>query len=90
MKSVANRFLSIIMKLFLLVFFMHASPTSAQAQKSISIFTGSENPKIQFAVGEMKKVFRQIDIEVKVSDFSGSDMAFLTIAELEKTCEAVE
>jgi len=77
----------LLKKLIPSVLFLLIGANMICAQKSVSIYFGSNDPKVQFAADELKNVLAKIKCEVQLSDFQQADIVFLTSSNLVKSGE---
>lgn len=64
-------------KTLFLTLLLLLSVNLVKAQKSISIFSGSDHPKVQFALDELKSVLVKAKYQIKTADFQHADIALV-------------
>ena len=76
-----------IFKPIVLFIFLMLGFTLVNAQKTVSIYLGSDDPKVQFAADELKSVLVKAKYEVQSADLQQADVVFLILSDLEKSGE---
>ena len=76
-----------IFKPIALFIFLMLGTILVNAQKSVSIYSGSNNPKVQFATDELKNVLVKAKYEVQPAELLRADIVFLILSDLEKSGE---
>jgi hypothetical protein len=79
-RRLTNSFRTICISLFLFL-----NVQLLYAQKTVDLFCGKENPKVQFAIDELKLALSKRNYEVQVSDLKNAGIVLLTGSDLKNS-----